>query len=146
MLKRRPRTLVEIGDLVREPDETMLTLISMKNDGRSWQMIADSISTEYTKVSDALVRKVALGLCKSPKIEMALGLRDEVVTVAMPIARYKRTYKKRTAPARKRHRLIIECTDNPELITRFHTQRGDKTPAEHQEDLMDLWDGVGEVV
>lgn len=145
MLKRRPRKMVENGDLAREPDEAMLMLISMKNDNRTWQMIAESLTTEYRHISDALVRKVALGLCKSPRVEMALGLRDEMVTVSMPIKRYKRTYKMRTAPAKKRHRLLIECTLNPELIPRFHAMRGDTPPAEFMDKLLDLKAGIGEL-
>ena len=41
-------------------------------------------------------------------------------------------------------RLIINGV-SPATVTRFHNQRGDKPPAVHLVDLMDGFDGVGEL-
>jgi len=142
MPTRRPRVTIEPDDLKREPDEVMLLLISKKNDNQTWDMIAEELtnaSSRYTQVSPALVRKVALGICKSPKIEAALGLREEMATV--PISRVKRKYKRRNG---KRTRLNIDCP--PELIEQFDAARDGRTRAELLSDLLDLADGKGEVV
>ena len=80
-MREKARKQVDYSDFRHEPDETMLMLASMKNDNRSWRMIADSLSDDQSSVSPALVRKVTLGLCKSRKVETALGLIDATVEI-----------------------------------------------------------------
>ena len=47
-------------------------------------------------------------------------------------------------PPRKRDRMIFNSP--PEIITRFDNQRGKTPRAKHLVDLMDLKDGIGEVL
>ena len=112
----------------------------MKNKGWTWDMIADSISTDDIEISGSLVRKYTLGECDSHKIKAAVGIEEPLVTV--PISRVKRTYKKRTGKA-KRTRLCIDC--HPALIERFDDMRHERTRAELLVDLLDLADGVGQL-
>jgi hypothetical protein len=106
--KRKPITE---GDVIGEIDDVMATLINMKNDGRSWRMIANEIETEHIKLTPSLIRSTALGLCRSPKIEMALGLREETATV--PLSQV-RKYPRRSKPRFKRTRFTADV--EPELI------------------------------
>lgn len=114
MPTRRPRTTIESDDLHAEQDEIMRMLISMKNDNQSYQMIANELSTETIVITPSLVRKVALGLCHSPKIEMALGLIEEQVTV--PLSQV-RKHPRRSKPRPKRTRFTADV--DPELIARI---------------------------
>ena len=134
MPTRRPRTTIGIDDISREPDEVMRMLISMKNDNRSWDMLAASLTTEHTKVSAPLVRKVALGLCKSPRVEAALGLREETITI--PVSQYR---KPRATPPRQRTRLTIDT--DAATVTRYDYQRGNSSRREYLAELMDLAEG-----
>ena len=107
MPTRRPRKTIGIEDVTGEIDEVMTLLISMKNDNQSYDMIAESLTTEHTIVSAPLVRKVALGLCRSPKIEAALGLREETATVPLDMVR------KNKPPSKwpKRPGIFIGCDE-----------------------------------
>ena len=49
----------------------MSKLAAIKNGGRTWQQIADDLGDG---ISPAMVWKVARGLCKSRKVEIALGV------------------------------------------------------------------------
>jgi len=104
----RRRKMIEGPEIVTEIDEVMSLLISMKNDNRSWQMIADELGTKHTKISSALARKVALGLCKSEKVEAILGLREETATV--PISQV-RLRPRNPNPRKKRRRFTCEDPD-----------------------------------
>ncbi len=76
----RRREWVDLDSFVEPPNETMLILINMKNEGHSWRSLTDEINARLDRdkqVSHALVRRVALGKCNSPRIEYALGVRQE---------------------------------------------------------------------
>jgi len=85
--------------------ECQRTLIAMKNAGWSYQMIADSLANGGNTISPALVNKVANGECNSARIEAALGLAEEMVTVPKSLVRIRPRSK---TPRGKRQRLNIE--------------------------------------
>ena len=74
----RRRDSISYDNRVEPPNETMLILAGMKNEGHSWRTLADEINYHITdgRVSHSLVRRVALGLCNSPRIDYALGIRQ----------------------------------------------------------------------
>lgn len=74
----RRRLSITYDDFVGEPTETMRILAHMKNDAHSWRTLAEGVNHHMTdgKVSHTLVRRVALGHCKSPRIDYALGIRQ----------------------------------------------------------------------
>jgi hypothetical protein len=76
----RRRDLITEDRFKGEPTEIMLLLAKLKNEGHSWRSLAEKINPLIDKdqqVSHALIRRVALGECKSPRIEYALGVRQE---------------------------------------------------------------------
>lgn len=74
----RRREWVFFDDPDNPPNETMLILAAMKNEGHSWRSLAVEINERIygNKISHNLVRRVALGHCKSPRIDYALGIRQ----------------------------------------------------------------------
>lgn len=128
----RRRTTVKYEDLQCEPDDVMMMLIRKKNDSQSWRMIAEDLTTDYIKISPSLTRQVALGYCKSKKIEMALGIREPMVTVPLSCV------KKRPARNRKQQRVRLNIDTTPELKARFDAQRGDMSRSEYLERLLNL--------
>jgi len=137
----RYRSVIEGPEIVTDIDEVMALLISMKNDNQSWQMIADKISTKHTTISAPLVRKVALGLCKSPKIEAALGLREETATVPLGMVRKNKPPKKWPA----RPGIFVSCSQKTKDLYSEKKPKG-QTWGEWVADLVLLAEGIGEVV
>lgn len=74
----RKRKNVSYDDFKSKPDETMILLSNMKNDGRSWRDIEAEFDYQF---SHNLIRKVALGECKSNLLSVALGVSEAPKTV-----------------------------------------------------------------
>lgn len=104
----RFRTLITVDDLVCNPSKTMLILISKKNSDKSWRMIADEISNERISITPSLARKVALGYCKSRKIDMALGIIEEEVII--PISEFNKLKRPKRKSKKSRIRSCFESS------------------------------------
>lgn len=75
----RDKKLVASVDFVRPPDETMRLLSDIKNnENLSWRELAEEYLPEF---SHSFVRKVALGYCKSERIELQLGIRAHPASI-----------------------------------------------------------------
>lgn len=57
----------------------MVMLARLKNEGHSWRSLAEEINEriEGKPVSHNMIRRVALGHCKSARIDYALGVREK---------------------------------------------------------------------
>lgn len=92
-------------DPTKEVTETMLVLAQLKNEGRSWRSLADEINDRVTgkPFTHTLVRNVTLGLCKSPRIDYALGIREAPPPVEVTPC----------LECGKVHKLAKGCTSHP---------------------------------
>lgn len=124
-IRGRRREWVSYDDFVKPPTETMIMLANMKNDNHSWRSLADELNhgKEGVKIGPSLVRRVALGLCTSSRIDYALGIRQAPPPVEVtPCPDCGKVHKLRKAcnPARKRgkRRFAFSLTD--EEFTRAH--------------------------
>lgn len=78
----RKKGVVRPGFFQGIPTYPMQLLIEMKNSGMSWREIGTKLG-----VSGALAWKVTKGICKSNKIETALGLAEPIVEVPKAMAK-----------------------------------------------------------
>ena len=138
--QRRPKNTYYIPDgKIEDLPEIQACFLGMKNEGWTWEMIAEATSTKRIIVSPPLVRNVALGMSQSPKVMMALGIVEEEITVPLSMVR---KYPPRANP-RKRCRITIEST--PEQRRRLDNKRGNLSRGEYLEVLLDAADGIGEL-
>ena len=110
----------------------------------SWRAVYASMPTDTTLVQFLKAqRKYFISIyAMSQHAELSHGLITHVLNGKLEDSpTLRKQLKIRKWP--KRNRLIINCP--PHVAARFHAQRGDKTPAEHQVNLMDLKDGEGEL-
>ena len=132
---RRPRQCIEVSDAQwAKMPECQRTLIAMKNAGWSYQMIADSLANGGNTISPALVNKVANGECNSARIEAALGLAEEMVTVPKSLVHIRPRSK---TPRGKRQRLNIEDPTG-ERTRRFNWQRNGQSKGDYLDYLLAL--------
>lgn len=139
----RERVVVEYGDFAKlPPTKTMLLLAELKNEGHSWQTLADEISARLAddRVSHALVREVTLGHCNSPKVDYALGFREQPPAVPVPpCAECGKVHDQlHTCP----HELQKARTRPPRIRSHYEHGYGD-AGAKHKAELQAEWEAAG---
>lgn len=121
----RRRRWVTDDDLIKTenhpPTETMLRLAQLKNEGHSWRSLANEVNhflpPDIRPIGHSHLRRVALGYCKSTKVDYALGIRQKPPPIPVePCPECGQVHKQRKAckPSRKtgKHSFVILLDDD----------------------------------
>ena len=121
--KGRPITPIVDGFYTKPPTKRMKALKSLKNEGSSWQAIADELGDP--KITPALLWKVAKGLQDSGRVAVALGHRKKRVQLNADLENeQQREALKRFAGSQNGMSWTEYCRWFADILLKMHNEAG----------------------